>query len=379
MGSNGQRCSAPPAAVGNHHHFGSLAVSCGSSLNHSAQPRSNLLDPEQESNMASDQQFRSRQIAPPYRRLFRQLHHLNLSARLAVCVFMSELVNGDQVAALINRIARQRSQCPNCEGPTFYRHGFANGLQRYRCRSCGVTFNGLTGTPLARLRLKHRWLAYCDCLRDPGCTVHNAAQKVGVHPNTSFRWRHRFLSWTKLDRPSALQGVAEADETCLRESEKGTKQLQRKPRRHGGAARNRGFVTEQVNIVVARDRSGKTVDFVAGKGALEAAALKRHLLPKLAPDVILMSDANAAYKSFARQAHIRHEVIHLSQDRRVPGAVHIQNVNAYQGRFHTWLRHFNGVATRYLENYLGWRWAIDLQRIDTAHGFLRAALGAFNS
>jgi hypothetical protein len=63
----------------------------------------------------------------------------------------------------------------------------------------------------------------------------------------------------------------------------------------------------------------------------------------------------------------------------VRGAVHIQNVNAYHSRFKNWLHHFNGVATKYLENYLGWRWAIDLRRIDTAEGFLRAALGVFNS
>jgi transposase-like protein len=75
----------------------------------------------------------------------------------------------------------------------FGRHGFANGLQRYRCCACGKTFNGLTGTPLARLRLKDKWLAYLDCMRDPACTVKRAADNVNVHGNTSLRWRHRFL------------------------------------------------------------------------------------------------------------------------------------------------------------------------------------------
>ena len=318
-------------------------------------------------------------IGAPYRRLFRQLLNLNNPARLAVCVFMSELVNGDRVTTVINQIARERNACAHCEGKRLYRHGFANGLQRYRSRSCGATFNGLTGTPLARLRLKHRWLTYFDCLRDPACTVHSAALKTGVHPNTSFRWRHRFLDWTKFDRPSTLEGVAEADETFLLESEKGSRQLQRPPRRHGGHAHKRGNSNELVNIVVARDRGGKTIDFIAGRGALKPKALHAHLLPKLAPDVILMSDANGAYKTFARQAHIRHEAINLSPGRRVHGSVHIQNVNAYHSRFKNWLRHFNGVATRYLENYLGWRWAIDLRRIDTADRFLRAALGFFTS
>jgi transposase-like protein len=307
------------------------------------------------------------------------LRNLNNPARLAVCAFMSALVNGETVVALIEQLARQRMHCPHCPGQRFYRHGVANGLQRYRCRACGRTFNGLTGTPLARLRLKERWLAYFDCLRDPACTVHSAALKVGVHPNTSFRWRHRFLTWTKLDRPASLEGVAETDQTFLLESEKGARQLQRKPRKHGGLANHRGNSDELVNIVMARDRGGQTIDFVGGKGALTAKALHRHLLPKLQPDVILMSDASGAYKTFARQARIRHEAVTSSHRGRGRGAVHLQNVNAYHCRFRDWLRHFNGVATKYLDNYLGWRWAIDRQRLDTAEQFLRAALGAFTS
>jgi hypothetical protein len=42
-----------------------------------------------------------------------------------------------------------------------------------------------------------------------------------------------------------------------------------------------------------------------------------------------------------------------------------------------WLHHFNGVATRYLDNYLSWCWAIDLRRIGNAERFLAAALGHF--
>jgi len=34
------------------------------------------------------------------------------------------------------------------------------------------------------------------------------------------------------------------------------------------------------------------------------------------------------------------------------------------------------VASRYLPNYLGWRWALDGGRVGSAEGLLRAALGA---
>jgi transposase-like protein len=54
-------------------------------------------------------------------------------------------------------------------------------LQRYRCCACGRTFNDLTGTPLARLRLKSKWLAYSHVLLD-SISVRKAADRVGRAP-----------------------------------------------------------------------------------------------------------------------------------------------------------------------------------------------------
>ena len=43
----------------------------------------------------------------------------------------------------------------------------------------------------------------------------------------------------------------------------------------------------------------------------------------------------------------------------VAGVYHVQNVNAYDSRLKDWIRRFRGVATRYLDSYLGWFRAID--------------------
>jgi hypothetical protein len=61
---------------------------------------------------------------------------------------------------------------------------------------------------------------------------------------------------------------------------------------------------------------------------------------------------------------------------RVDGDLHSQNVNAYHSRFKQWLRRFNGVASRYLPNYLGWRWAVDDNRISSPEALLGSALGS---
>jgi len=100
------------------------------------------------------------------------------------------------------------------------------------------------------------------------------------------------------------------------------------------------------------------------------------LLPRLARDVLLVTDAHGAYRAFAKDTVINHETIDLQAGVRVRGAIHVQNVNAYHSRLRGWLLPFRRVASRYLPNYPGWRWALDGGRAGSAQGLLRAALGA---
>jgi len=277
---------------------------------------------------------------------------------------------------LVEQAARAHLACPACRSTHFHRHGHAQGLQRYRCVDCGRTFNALTDTPLAHLHHKARWLAYAGCMLE-SFSVRKAAEQVAVHRNTSFRWRHRFLELARTDRPLCLHGIAEADEMYLLESEKGARHMTRPARRRGGHAKKRGISSEQVCILVARDRTGQTRDFVTGKGQLTASRLHTWLEPVIDRDVLLVTDGHPAYRAFAREAGISHEAVNLRAGMRVRGAVHVQNVNAYHSRFRQWLAPFHGVATRYLPNYLGWRWILDARRIRSAESLLNAALGKF--
>jgi hypothetical protein len=92
-------------------------------------------------------------------------------------------------------------------------------------------------------------------------------------------------------------------------------------------------------------------------------------------DILLVTDAHPAYRAFSLEAGITHRALNLSAGVRVAGALHVQNVNAYHSRFKEWLRRFHGVASRYLPNYLGWRWALDGGRIGSPELLLRSALG----
>lgn len=50
-----------------------------------------------------------------------------------------------------------------------------------------------------------------------------------------------------------------------------------------------------------------------------------------------------------------HKRLNISKGIRVIDKVfHIQNVNAYHSRLKQWIARFHGVASKYLEHYLGW-------------------------
>src|SRR5690242_2560389 len=248
---------------------------------------------------------------------------------------------------------------PHCGAEGLQRWGFASGRRRDRCAACLKSFNALTGTSLAGLRKKACWLRHGEALA-AGMTLAKAAAHCGVHPPTSFRWRHRFLRAPAAAR-EALGGVVEADETFFRRSHKGSRRWRRGgappgrgPRRRGERAGKRGLSAEQVPALIARDRAGHTADAVLPD--LGAEAIGAALGPVVASDAVLCSDGAKAYAAFAAGRGIRHEPINVAAGVRVrDGAFHIQNVNAYHGRLKGWMGRFNGVATRYLPNYLGWR------------------------
>lgn len=243
--------------------------------------------------------------------------------------------------------------CPHCHHSGCQHWGQAHGLPRFRCGACGRTFNALTGTPLARLRHRQCWGTYAQALIE-GETVRAAARRCGVHKNTAFRWRHRFLALPAKVKPSHLHGIVEADETYFLESHKGERHLPRPPRQRGGVAAKRGLSAEQIPVLVVRDRSATTTDAVLPKA--NTAALSAVLAPIVDPDAVLCSDSSAIYRGFAEATKIAHTPVNLSAGIRViDHAFHIQNVNAYHGRLKGWMARFHGVATKYLPNYLGWR------------------------
>ena len=72
--------------------------------------------------------------------------------------------------------------------------------------------------------------------------------------------------------------------------------------------------------------------------------MKEGLEPVVAPDALLVSDANRCYPPVAAALDIPHESINASASQRVRGARHIQTVNSRHSQVKGFLRGFRGIS-----------------------------------
>ena len=119
-------------------------------------------------------------------------------------------------------------------------------------------------------------------------------------------------------------------------------------------------IRKQGPVLAIRDRLGATAEAILPKDDhRETLAVLR---PLRARDAVLYSDGGGKgpIALAAREMGVAHRAVNLSKGIRVlPGVTHIQNANATHSRLKEWMQRFHGVATKYLNHYLGWRRMIE--------------------
>ena len=238
---------------------------------------------------------------------------------------------------VIREAEHTTNHCPHCGCESIVKNGQKDGHQRFKCRNpdCHKQFNSMTGTPLARLRMADKHIPNANCMID-GLSIRDVARRLGVDCKTAFRWRHRVLVVMEAEQPTNLSGVVEADETFFLESFKGMRsQMPRPSKNHGTPAKLPGLSKKQIPVNVAHDRStGATL--TAKIATRSAKNIGAKLIPGLSKDTLLCSDGAKAYAVIGKQIGITVKSIKATE--RVKGCMY---------RFH-------GVATKNLDNYLGW-------------------------
>lgn len=261
-----------------------------------------------------------------------------------------------------NQLEKSGVKCPHCQSLLIVGYGHQKGVKRYKCKSCIKTFSTLTGTAFHKLHKKVLLNEYVYYMLT-GVSLRKIANEMNICLKTAFDWRHKILNSVSNGFKSKISGVVEADETFFLYSEKGSKSLTRKPRKRGGSASKRGINKDHVTVMTAFERkTGAISNTVVGKGRLTKKAIEKGVGKWLdKKQSILCSDSHLSFQAYAKINNIELKPIFVRRKEYVFEKIyHIQNVNRIHGQLKDWTRKFNGIATKYLQNYLNYFRLINL-------------------
>ncbi len=250
--------------------------------------------------------------------------------------------------------------CVHCGNVAVKKNGkTANGSQRFRCCGCGKTFTYATRTVFrGAKRDLDTYLRYIHCMMR-GMTVRESATECHISKNSSFFLRHKILdALQQMQSQVKLDGIVEADETYFRISFKGNHknsrkfQMPREAHHHGVRAKKRGISKEQTCVACAVNRDGKSIAKISNLGRPTATDLGKVFGKRIAGDAVLCTDKLNSYVGFALTEGIN--LLQLKSTQRTSGALGIQHINSYHSQLKRFMVCFNGVATKYLNNYLVW-------------------------
>lgn len=242
--------------------------------------------------------------------------------------------------------------CPLCKqhGP-FIKKGFSGRKQRYQCKCCGkkFTYDALQLTYWSR-QTPDKWATLIEdtISLQP---LKKVEEDLGVSHPTAQNMRHKLLSFLSenMRNMPVLDGIIEADETFVLESQKGTPVLDRKPRGHSASAQSRGISSEQLCVCTATDRNAHVSAKCVNTARPTSDDILSAIGDKVGTDCVLLCDGNTAYNKLAEEKHCTK--IELIGHQSYNKVYHLNTVNGLHSQFQNMLRIYRGVATKYLNRY----------------------------
>jgi len=261
----------------------------------------------------------------------------------------------DIVSVKQEQLSRSGMACPHCNETNIIGYGTYNGSLRFKCKSCGKTFSHLTGTSVHKLHKKKLLREYLFYMLQ-GYSLRRISNEMDICLKTAFDWRHKILLSLRPKLSKKLDGVIEADETFFLFSEKGSKSIKsRKPRKRGGLAGKQGVNKDHVAVLTVYERkTGEALNTVVCKGRITKKAIHKGLGQWIDKNhSILCSDSHLSFQGFAKDNNIEIKRVFIRRKEYVlENIYHVQNVNRIHGLLKEWMLRFNGVASKYLQNYL---------------------------
>ena len=226
-------------------------------------------------------------------------YFVNSSSQIQQDIVSSLLTMSLQESEIKDSKETSAVKCPHCNSNDIRANGKLKGVQRYVCKGCKKNFSQTTGKFWFALKKKEKLNRYLYCLLS-GYSIRKSAKETGISIQTSFDWRHKLLTSFSSVSVAEFQGIVESDDLFFAYSEKGNRNLDRKPKQRGEKASKAGINDEKVAVIATCDRSGNKDFKVATRGRISKNDLDNILKGKLDKIDVLCTDSHRSYGAFAK-------------------------------------------------------------------------------
>jgi len=254
--------------------------------------------------------------------------------------------------------------CPHCDSNKIVKMGKNGNSQKFKCKECNKMYSIKTNTLFFHSNKSvDLWERYIDLMFE-GKSLRNIAETLNINLKTAFYWRHKILNTLNKKSSDKLSGIVEADEAYFQKSDKGNKKLERPARKRGGKSKTdttkhkRGLSRDKVCVLCAIDRSKNVFNTPVGYGKMSSKQVKENLSDKIIDNTVLITDGEKSYTTLANRVKLKQIKTGLTNDK----VYHLQNINSYHSGLKSFMRKFNGVATKYLDNYVNFFKAIRVKQ-----------------
>ena len=215
------------------------------------------------------------------------------------------------------------STCPKCSSSIVIKNGKrSNGIQRYQCMECNNRFTLFTGTILEKTRW--HWDVWIKVLE---MTLNNYSIEktvnvlekdyhcAGIDPKTVWLWRLKLIHAMAAYPMPKLSGIIQVDETFIRESQKGSRNLHseikkevRQPRYGRVPSKLGPLGPEFATVTTAIDNRGYCVCKVSGLGKLTYEQFFELFEQYFQSPSFICSDGNRTYEEYCEMFNIPHYI-----------------------------------------------------------------------
>ncbi|WP_342217855.1 transposase-like zinc-binding domain-containing protein [Spiroplasma endosymbiont of Amphimallon solstitiale] len=271
---------------------------------------------------------------------------------------IKQIEKKEKFEAVEQKFKEKGIQCPDCSSFLCTKYGSKDYKQRYKCKSCNITFHAFKNHYFYWSHLSHDQWDLLIQIATLGQSAYIISQFINTTNKTAWFNRQKFMKSTQLVKTQnqfvKLKARIEVDETFIKEIHKGNFKDPNDPRKQ--------WIEENAKdlnccIQMAIDENRNIYAQTTNTKRLNKKWVQENLTSKLIEEnSIIVCDMQVLYDTVAKQTKSTIQQFKSKENKEL-NYKKLSNVSKIQSSLKEFITHYHGIGFTNIQNYLNlWKW-----------------------